>query len=306
MRIPLSWILTTLLMAGASTVPALAQKVSVPFLTTRAVDLSADGAVEYSNDVAELSAGQCEITLFKEGNDGGLSAINGVITAQATDDVLERFAGQAQPGILIYIHGYNISLRRACRDAARLARATGFDDRILLFSWPAGSAVVTYRRDERRLARSIPALLDAIDQVAVRHGHANINIVAHSMGSRVVVALGERPGTQALPQAAQFDDLILVAPDVDPEDFRSAAAGLRRRAKNISLVVSEDDKLLLLSELVNREQRLGLESDITIEGVEVLDVSAMDDLGLTGHIYHLENDRVGELLGRLLKSGSAD
>lgn len=289
-------------MAVVFAVPALAQQVSVPFLTTRAVDLSADGEVEYSNDLADLSAGQCEIFLLDEGGDGELSAVNGAIAAQATDEVLERFAGRVQPGILIYIHGYNISLRRACRDAARLARATSFDDRILLLSWPAGSAVVTYRRDERRLAGSIPALLDAIDQVAVRHGYDNVNIVAHSMGSRVVVALGERAGTQA----AQFDDLILVAPDVAPEDFRSAAAGLRSRAKNISLVVSEDDKLLMLSEFVNRKQRLGLESGITIEGVEVLDVSAMDDLGLTGHIYHLENDRVGELLRRLLKSGPAD
>jgi esterase/lipase superfamily enzyme len=266
------------------------------------VETSDEGPVEYSTDVGDVSAGRCEVSLVSREERGELTAINGAVTALPMEEVLNDLAGRGSEGLLIYIHGYNVGLRRACRDAARLAHATGFDERTLLFSWPASRAVLTYRRDARRLASSIPAMLAAIDAIADRYGYANINIVAHSMGARVALAMGKDAAARALPEAAQFDDLILVAPDIDRDQFVAAAPGLRRRAQSLTVIVSEDDKLLLLSQVVNLEQRLGLDSDIAIDGVQVVDVSDMEDLGFSGHIYHLENYRVGELLGRLLET----
>ena len=67
-----------------------------------------------------------------------------------------------------------------------------------------------------------------------------------------------------------------------------------------TILVSEDDKLLLLSQFVNQDLRLGQASDLTLDDIEVVDVSDIERLGFTGHIYHLENKRVGELLRRIL------
>jgi esterase/lipase superfamily enzyme len=290
--------------AASSDPPAEPEAVQavIPFLTTRHVEASRTGAVEYSTEVGEVSAGRCEVSLVREKDRDELRVTNGAVTPRPMEEILNDFAGRETEGLLIYIHGYNIGLRRACRDAARLADATGFADRILLFSWPASRAVLTYRRDERRLARSTPAILAAIEAFADRYGHANVNIVAHSMGARVALAIGEDAAVRTSSEELQFDDVILVAPDIDRDRFIVAAPGLRRRAHSLAILVSEDDRLLLLSQLVNQEERLGLESDIVIEGVQVVDVSDMEDLGFSGHIYHLDSHRVGELLGRLLNT----
>jgi esterase/lipase superfamily enzyme len=301
---PQSWVLACLLAyllsacAGYSGEPALAE-LDIPFLTTRHYTTDSDGDIAYSTDTGELSAGLCNVTLH-QGEE--IEAENGPVSAQPLEDTLDRFGSRSEPGLLIYIHGYNIGVNRACRDAARLAWATGFEDRLLLFSWPASRALVTYRRDERRLAESTPAILAAIDALAARHGRQNINIVTHSMGSRVVLAMAGRAQDGDSTGDARIDDLILVAPDIDRQAFLDAAPALQHQVRNLSVLVSEDDKLLLLSELVNQNERLGQDSDFALPGIRVVDVSEFEGLGLTGHIYHLENDRVGELLRYILNA----
>jgi hypothetical protein len=68
----------------------------------------------------------------------------------------------------------------------------------------------------------------------------------------------------------------------------------------------EDDKLLLLSQIVNQNERLGQDSDLSIDDVEMIDVAGIEDLGFTGHLYHLENTRVGDLLRELLIPNDVD
>jgi pimeloyl-ACP methyl ester carboxylesterase len=267
----------------------------IPYLTSREIVAPADDATRYGNDVGALSAGVCEV-LLPASRDARPST--GAFRALPVEDVIRRFDEPGISGLLVYIHGYNIGIDRACRDAARLARATGREDRILLFSWPASQAGVTYRRDEQRLAESTPAILAALRALGERHGHENISIVAHSMGSRVVLALAT---DDSWPRQARLDDLILVAPDVDREAFLGAAAKLRERVREISILVYEDDRLLKLSEIANRGERLGQDTDAQIDGVSVIDVAELGDLGFTGHIYHLHSQRVGELLQHLLR-----
>lgn len=282
---------------------ALAAEVAIPFLTTRGVEILGDRSVDYSTDMAELSAGQCQVTLRR---DDELEARNGDIRARPPTAVMESFATRADRGILVYVHGYNVGLERACRDAARLAYATEFADRTLLFSWPASRRLVTYRKDEQRLTASIPAIIAALHELGLRYGYDKVNIVAHSMGSRVALALDDPSVLPGLPDAARFANLILIAPDIDRDRFMSAASGIKNRVRNMSILISEDDKLLLLSQIVNQDERLGLASDLRMEEIEVIDVSDIDDLGLTGHIYHLENTRVGELLRRMLAQSAVD
>jgi esterase/lipase superfamily enzyme len=281
----------------------IAVDIDVPFLTTRGLKRGADGDIDYSTEVAELSAGHCQVALHQGKT---LEAQNSGVNARSLTEVMDGFTGRAEQGILVYVHGYNIGLERACRDAARLAHVTGFVGRILLFSWPASRAFVTYRKDEQRLAASAPAVIDAIIDIADRYGYGNINIVAHSMGTRVVLTLKDRALKRNLAEDARFDDIVLVAPDIDREQFLLEAPDIQRRTRSLSVLVSEDDKLLLLSQFVNQDPRLGQASDLRLDDIEIVDVSDIEDLGLSGHIYHLENNRIGELLRRILTSVPPD
>jgi esterase/lipase superfamily enzyme len=272
-------------------------QVEIPFLTSRRTSRKSDGEISYSTDSGDLSAGHCQVRLLQG---EALDAQSGPLSARPLESVMSEFAGREGQGILFYIHGYNIGLERACRDAARLAHVTGFDGRVLLFSWPASQAVVTYRKDEQRLTESLPAILSALHALGARHGYDNVNIVAHSMGTRVTLALNDPPAGASPSLNGQFRNLVLVAPDIDRDRFLEMLPSLQQRAESISILVSEDDRLLLLSQIVNGEERLGQASDLTVAGVDVVDVSTLDDLGLTGHIYHLENNRVGDILRAIL------
>lgn len=270
-----------------------ATELLVPYLTTRAYELGDDGEIDYSTDLSETSGGRCVI---KRAAGKGLDVRNGSVKTLPVDNIMASF-GSTGGNILVYVHGYNIGLERACRDAAQLAYQTGFENRILLFSWPASRTLLTYFKDERRLAASMPAILQALEDLGERYGHSNVSIVAHSMGSRVALA-----SIDSTPPERRFNDLILIAPDINREVFLDAVPALQQRVRSISVLASKDDKLLMLSQTVNRGERLGQVSDFAAAGVNVVDISALEDLGFTGHIYHLENGRVGEILRQILET----
>lgn len=275
--------------------------ITIPFLSTRELRPGADNGSRFSNDIGDLSAGECEVLLPDEATS---RAVNGQISSRSADEVLGRFQGLSPGGILVYIHGYNIGLARACRDAARLARVTNHGNRTLLFSWPASEAVLTYPRDERRFAQSVPQIISSLHELGKRYGYENINIVAHSMGSRVALAM-EDPGAGSPPPREQrFNKLILVASDIDREAFLRVQAGLKKQVQQLTLLVSDRDRLLLLSQILHLQERLGQADDLTLDGIEIIDVSTLDDLGMVGHVYHLDSDRVGGLLRDILSSDS--
>lgn len=287
-------LLSVLSLLGACT--DLPQKASatafIPYLTTRGLREGANGEIDYSTDVSAVSGGECRVDLF-DGED--LEAANVSHAARPSDTVMAGFDGNAAEGILVYVHGYNTDLERACRDAAVLAYRTGYLGRILLFSWPASTAVVTYWKDEKRIADSLPAIMARLDALGDRYGYDKIKIVAHSMGSRLALEAMAPPT-----QNQRFDDLVLIAPDIDREMFIDALPVLQQRVKRVSVIVSEADRLLMLSQAVNLGERLGQASDFVAAGVEVVDVSGFEGLGFGGHLYHLESDRVAEILKLIL------
>lgn len=266
----------------------------VPYLTTRAYKLKDSGQVKYSTDITETTAGSCTVTL--EESDEVIEKVShyGV---RSIDDVVAGFADRANEGLLVYVHGYNIGLERACRQAARLAWRTGFEGRLLLFSWPASRTVLTYRKDERRMIASMPAIVSSLAVLADRFGAENINVVAHSMGSRAIVSSIEATPEESDPIA----NLILIAPDIDRDVFAEALPELKKRVRDITVVVSESDRLLMLSQTVNLGERLGQASDFEAEGVEVIDVTGYEDLGFGNHVYHLSNEQLGNMLRLILE-----
>jgi esterase/lipase superfamily enzyme len=270
----------------------------IPFITTRGLRVDDNGLPRYSTDVAAISGGHCRVGLI-EGEE--LEASNLPPETLSVEELMTGLALRAQEGLLVYVHGYNTGLERACRDAARLAYRTGFERRILLLSWPASRTVVTYWKDERRLTESMPLILQTMDDLGTRYGYDNINIVAHSMGSRLVLE-----SIQAPPQNQRFDDLILIAPDIGRAVFIDALPALQARVRSVSVIASESDRLLMFSQAVNLGERLGQASDFVAAGVEVVDVSDFENRGFGGHLYHLESDRVGEILKRILITTPTD
>ena len=263
----------------------------LPYLTTRAFEFDDNGRTRYSTAVAETSAGACTLTQVPAAKPRVDS-----YRSLPLEDALASLDEGREDGLLVYIHGYNTGLKRACREAAILAARTGFDGRLLLFSWPASSTVFTYRKDARRLAASMPAIRSSLDRLSEEFRAGDISVIAHSMGSVAVASELQSSPVRNVP----LGDLILIAPDIDLDTFAESLPTLKERFRDISVLVSETDRMLLLSEIVNSGSRLGRTTDVEAPGVRVIDVSDLGDLGFGNHLYHLNSDEVAEELRGIL------
>lgn len=274
--------------------------VEIPFLTNRVASVNRKGELRYAADSAEeTTGGRCQLRVH-ELPDAEV-VVERYVPVPADDAIGSLDAGTNER-VTLYVHGYNIGLERACRDAAVLARRTGFEGRILLFSWPASRTVVTYHKDAGRFAESVPQIFAALDELGQRFGRGNVNIVAHSMGSRLV-----RDAVRLVDMSkGRFGELVLIAPDVDRDAFVAALPDIERIVEDVTVLVSDDDRLLLLSQTVNLGARLGQAGSADIDGVDIIDVTGIGDAGFGGHLYHLTNEVVGEVIGAILEGNLVD
>jgi esterase/lipase superfamily enzyme len=285
------------LLAGCADAPSIgpqddaAASSRVLFVTNRAVETRESGERYFGNEPGRLSAGRCGVSLGEDDSDARLVAVS----ERPTPVVLDELAA-AHRQVIVYFHGYYEDFERSCRRAAVFQERLAMDAGFLLFSWPANSTPFTYGEDVRDLEASIPAFLDLLDDLGERLGRDNVSIVAHSLGSRGLVrALHTRPA-----HGRPFRDLVLIAADMDRARFLEALPVLRGQVDRLTILVSGRDLALRLSEAVNQAPRLGQALEAPIEGVTVRDVTAIADTHLSGHIYHLRNPRVVELIRGIL------
>ncbi len=168
----------------------------------------------------------------------------------------------------------------------------------MLFTWPANSTPLTYGEDVEDLEASAPVFLEVLDKLGQRFGPGNVSIIGHSLGARgLVTALKTWPEPEE-----RYRDLVLVAGDIDRELFVEALPDLQAHIEEVAVLVSDRDYALMVSETVNGAPRLG-QSDAGVlksEGVTVIDVTEIAGLHFSGHIYHLRNDAVVQVIRRVL------
>ncbi len=169
--------------------------------------------------------------------------------------------------LLLFVHGFNTpfedALVRSAQLSTDLSRRGVFDVGVpVLFSWPSAGKVSLgdYQGDRDRSLASAPYLEQFLDILTDNADVDRINIVAHSMGNRVL--------TQALEDfASDYVEahgergiefrIILVAADVDREIFDATTGILDNMEANITIYTSDADKALQVSNVVNQKKRLG-------------------------------------------------
>ena len=273
--------------------------IELPFVTNRAIEINWRDQRYYGNELGGLSGGRCAVGL-EAGNDG-----EGELIGTQSSTVLKTVA-ELEPyrdaGIVVYFHGYYEDFERSCRRAATFKRRLALDDGFLLFSWPANSTPLTYADDVADLEASTPVFLEFLNELGRRHGAENISIVGHSLGTRGLVrALKEWPEGEG-----RFRNLVLIAADIDREQFVEAAPILKEHIEEITVLVSDRDLALRVSETVNSAPRLGQSDGVVVDGITFYDVTEIADQHLTGHIYHLRNDSVVDIIRSVLSGADAE
>ena len=278
------------MLAGcASLDPSASTTLEIAYLTNRDTKPKGGGEIRYRTAVAETSAGYCRVAATLDGKAESRFLEH---EPAPVESVLSAFETEGDDGVLVYVHGYNTGFERACRHAALVALQTGFEGRVLLFSWPSSQAVVTYAEDAHRFGVSEPAIFSALHALADRYGAERVHVMAHSMGARLT-----RSASEALERGGEhFGELLLVAPDVNRDRFVASLPGLRERFRGVTVFASDRDRLLSFSRVVNAAPRLGQGNRGALDGVNLVDVTSLEGFRIGGHNYHIYHAEIGAIL----------
>ncbi|MFS8039191.1 alpha/beta hydrolase [Xanthobacter sp. AM11] len=196
-------------------------------------------------------------------------------------ELARRPVGQRK--VFIFIHGYNTMFSEALFRLAQMAddsRAPGVP---LLFTWASRATTEAYVYDNNSATAARDKLEETI-RLAFGSGAEEVSIMAHSMGNWVTVeALRQiRISGRGVP-VERLGQVILAAPDIDVDVFKSQLKRFGKPAKPFVLIVSRDDKALGFSDFIaGNKLRLGAytnDAELVELGavvVDMTDVKALD------------------------------
>ena len=245
--------------------------------------------------------------ITKAGTDAFLTHLDQALTDRSSDSVL------------LFVHGFNTpfddALIRSAQLSVDLSRRGIFDvGAPMLFSWPSAGALSLdhYRGDQAQSIEAAPYLEEFLDLITDNPRIKRINIVAHSMGNRILTKALESYAADYLQRHGRGDlefRIVLVAADVDRDIFEATTGVLDNLKANVTIYTSDADRALHVSEIVNSKLRLGdtngdkpfIRADPYYETVDATGI-ATELFGL-GHNYYSDNPFIlGDILCALAEA----
>jgi esterase/lipase superfamily enzyme len=208
--------------------------------------------------------------------------------------------------LLVLVHGYNVEFAQAVRLLAQLATDLKFQGPALLFSWPSQGGITGYTVDETNTEWAQPHFVELLDDLLDETSAQQIYLLAHSMGTRIATRAFVTPaGDRVLADLDPIREMILVAPDIDADLFRSdVAPRLASSGIHVTLYASSADRALMASKAFLGYPRAGDSGEglVIVDGVETVDASVAS-AGLIGHSYFSEDRRIMEDIFGILQTG---
>jgi esterase/lipase superfamily enzyme len=162
-----------------------------------------------------------------------------------------------QTKVLVFVHGFNNRFDDAVYRFAQIVHDSKVQAIPVLFTWPSRGELrlraYTYDRESAEYSRD--ALESLLNMLASYPNITEVNLLAHSMGNWVALEAlrgrSMRGGQTAKSlQADKLKNVMLVAPDVDVDVFRSQIQRMGAARPRIALFVSQDDEALSLSRTI--------------------------------------------------------
>ncbi len=188
--------------------------------------------------------------------------------------------------VLIFVHGFNNRFDDAVYRFAQIVHDATAPGIPLLFTWPSRGELKlrAYAYDRESANYSRDAFEQLLLMLLANPSVKEINIVAHSMGNWVTLEALRGMSIKTGKIGAKIRNVMLVAPDVDVDVFRTVIQRMGAPKPRFSLFVSQDDKALELSKTIwGGVSRIGdidpaqepYRSELKREGVEVFDLTRL-------------------------------
>ena len=223
--------------------------------------------------------------------------------------VADRLDHSQRRELFVFVHGFDNTFEDAARRTAQIAYDLAFDGPAIVYSWPSQGRVslVAYNMDGTNAELTVPRLEQFLLDLVAQSGATTIHLIAHSMGNRPLTsALRQLMVTGTPKNMPRFNQVVLMAPDINASVFRQLAQEIRPSSGRITLYASSRDEALKLSSTFAGYPRAGQGGSgiVVVPGVDTVDASAVDTsaLGLF-HQYYADNTTVLSDIFHVLKNG---
>jgi esterase/lipase superfamily enzyme len=199
---------------------------------------------------------------------------------------LRQSSGQRKKtNVLIFVHGFNNNFQESLYRLAQIASDTAANGTPVLFSWPSQAAAVQYTADKDAAVHSRDHLIALLTMVTSSPHVGEIMIVAHSMGGMLTMETLRELRLQRRDRViARLGRVVLAAPDIDVDAFRSQIQIIGPLNPPLTMLVSKDDAALRLSSLIGGSRvqagALDVENPLVREAalkakVRIIDISQL-------------------------------
>jgi esterase/lipase superfamily enzyme len=175
--------------------------------------------------------------------------------------------------VFVFVHGYNNNYQEALFRLTQLLADSDTQQPTILFAWPSFARLLGYSADRERVMVSRNYLEQVLNDLAKTQNIRNIHLVAHSMGSLLVMETLRQAKFKSgacktadvinapcagAPFLAKLGQVVLLAPDIDLGVFETQLDDVGAIASRIHVVVAKDDLALAASRrLAGGLQRVG-------------------------------------------------
>jgi hypothetical protein len=172
---------------------------------------------------------------------------------------LMRAAYPAATSMTIFVHGFNNDFEGPVRMAASSVASVNPQAVPLAYSWPSKHATFKYIDDETNNVWAAEHFRDfLVDLMARKDAPSTINIVAHSMGSRLVFSALTYLAHARPTLNGHIGQVVFAAPDVDAATFWEGVPAMAGVADGLTVYGSHHDQALQLSRELHGHCRAGL------------------------------------------------
>jgi esterase/lipase superfamily enzyme len=190
---------------------------------------------------------------YLDGDKAFIQALNSQLAARA----------KGSRKVLVFIHGYNTMFAEGLYRFAQVVHDAKAPAVPVLFTWASQGKLKDYLYD----TNSATAARDDLEhtlRLVLASDADQVNILAHSMGNWVTVeALRQIKISGDVKHADKVGHVILAAPDIDIDVFKSQMRRFGKPKKPFYIVLSQDDKALWLSKFIaGGEGRVGADANI--------------------------------------------
>lgn len=232
--------------------------------------------------------------------------------AQALARLHKAVARVPKRRVLVFIHGFNNRFEDAVFRFAQIAHDSGAETVPVLFTWPSRGSIFAYGYDRESNNYSRQALENLLQALARDSSVGEVSILAHSMGNWVAMEALRQMSIRNGSISPKIANVMLAAPDVDVDVFRSQFREMEGRRPNFTLFTSQDDRALALSRRIwGSSVRLGAvdpevepyRSQLERENITVLNLTKLRSGDRLNHGKFAESPEVVKLIGTRLISG---